>query len=66
MKDSFTGYIPAESIESPPERLGRLNNHRNREITKEQPNDMLINGSRLAANMLQKGEIAKCVRFSQL
>lgn len=32
MKDSSVGYLPAEHIETPDERLARLNKHRNTEV----------------------------------
>ncbi|KAK7203503.1 hypothetical protein BZA70DRAFT_66204 [Myxozyma melibiosi] len=33
MKDSSVGYLPAEHIETPTERLARLNKHRNTEVS---------------------------------
>lgn len=45
VKDSSVGFLPAENIETPSERLARLNKHRNCEYTNYPPPTMPISGS---------------------
>jgi hypothetical protein len=63
-KDGSIGYLPAEYIETPIERLGRLNKHRNIYIPAGLPGDKSTRESKLRATISQKGKMAREIRFA--
>ncbi|KAI8238537.1 Tip elongation aberrant protein Tea4 [Colletotrichum sp. SAR 10_96] len=62
VKDSSIGYLPAEHIETPTERLARLNKHRNIDVVAPSQEEMNLSDlDQLSATMLgdQAGEKSK-------
>ncbi|OHE94448.1 SH3 domain-containing protein [Colletotrichum orchidophilum] len=62
VKDSSIGYLPAEHIETPTERLARLNKHRNIDVVAPSMEEMNLSDlDQLSATMLgdQSGEKSK-------
>ncbi|CCF35315.1 SH3 domain-containing protein [Colletotrichum higginsianum] len=62
VKDSSIGYLPAEHIETPTERLARLNKHRNIDVVAPSTEEMNLSDlDQLSATMLgdQAGEKSK-------
>ncbi|RUS15419.1 hypothetical protein BC937DRAFT_92482 [Endogone sp. FLAS-F59071] len=63
LKTTEVGYIPAENIETPYERLARLNKHRNVELTSQQNNQDVINRPLPRSSKKKKVFISKGVSF---
>jgi hypothetical protein len=63
VKDMSIGYLPAEYIETPIERLARLNKHRNIDVTGEPPGDGETKPLKPRAEVSRKGKTAKGLRF---
>lgn len=66
IKDSSIGYIPAEHVETPTERLARLNKHRNIDVTGTLPGDKPTKPPNSKVTVLQKNKQVKAVRFNNL
>jgi hypothetical protein len=60
LKTSEVGYIPAENIETPFERLARLNKHRNVEVTMETHNEITAKKS---TNSLQLTSLEQAAHY---
>ncbi|KAI8141534.1 hypothetical protein BJV82DRAFT_560738 [Fennellomyces sp. T-0311] len=63
LKTSEIGYIPAENIETPYERLARLNSHRNIELTQRDIQDAFPAPPSTKAPSNKKVKLAKGVKF---
>jgi hypothetical protein len=63
VKDDSVGYLPAEGVETPVERLARLNRHRNIDLTGILPGDWEINPLKSRIRVSRKGKMVKEVRF---
>jgi hypothetical protein len=63
VKDSSIGYLPAEHVETPIERLARLNKHRNIDVTGAFPGDGSTRPLKSRVRVLQKDKLVKAVRF---
>jgi hypothetical protein len=63
IKDSSIGYLPAEHVETPIERLARLNKHRNIDVTGTLPGDGPTMPLKLRVRVMQKNKRVKAVRF---
>ncbi|ORZ07635.1 hypothetical protein BCR42DRAFT_151307 [Absidia repens] len=63
LKTSEVGYIPAENIETPYERLARLNSHRNIELTRRDIQDAFPAPPSTKAKATKRVTLAKGVKF---
>ncbi|KAF7729428.1 hypothetical protein EC973_004407 [Apophysomyces ossiformis] len=63
LKTSEIGYIPAENIETPYERLARLNSHRNIELTRRDIQDAFPAPPSNKSSSTKKVTLAKGVKF---
>ena len=61
-KDSSIGYLPAEHIETPRERLARLNKHRNRDLAREHLGDAEV--KKMGKNPFSIKRRTKMVQFT--
>ncbi|CAO3642007.1 unnamed protein product [Cunninghamella blakesleeana] len=63
LKTSEVGYIPAENIETPYERLARLNSHRNIELTRRDIQDAFPTPPSAKSKTTKRVTMAKGVKF---
>ncbi|ORX46778.1 hypothetical protein DM01DRAFT_1386118 [Hesseltinella vesiculosa] len=63
LKTSEVGYIPAENIETPYERLARLNSHRNIELTRRDIQDAFPVPPSSKAKSKKRVKLSKGVKF---
>ncbi|KAI8971657.1 hypothetical protein BDF20DRAFT_885660 [Mycotypha africana] len=63
LKTAEVGYIPAENIETPYERLARLNSHRNIELTRKDIQDVFPAPPSNKARKQKRVTLAKEVKF---
>ncbi|KAI8085166.1 uncharacterized protein BX664DRAFT_267199 [Halteromyces radiatus] len=63
LKTSEVGYIPAENIETPYERLARLNSHRNIELTRRDIQDAFPAPPSAKSKATKRVTLAKGVKF---
>lgn len=63
LKDSSIGYLPAEHVETPIERLARLNKHRNIDVTGTIPGDAPTRPLKSRVGLWKKDKLVKAVRF---
>ncbi|RPA84387.1 hypothetical protein BJ508DRAFT_37691 [Ascobolus immersus RN42] len=65
VKDSSIGYLPAEHIETPSERLARLNKHRNMDLASTMLGDTVDKPkTSLSGKLLRKGKKPRNVTFT--
>ncbi|KAH6658168.1 hypothetical protein BKA67DRAFT_207582 [Truncatella angustata] len=64
VKDSSIGYLPAEHIETPTERLARLNKHRNIDLSQSMLGDTAGEKSKSTLKVALRGKRKKTVVFT--
>ncbi|KAI8887365.1 hypothetical protein K501DRAFT_330605 [Backusella circina FSU 941] len=63
LKTAEIGYIPAEIIETPFERLARLNSHRNAQLTRPSSTDITIKITRTPSKQQRRVTLSRAVQF---